>query len=163
MSAAILGSLIIWLIVAVIVIAHALRPILSLNGTRARPAHTLGAVANPPLHLTPTIADEVNRAMLGMMLGLICALIVYAVVSPFTFLDFQNFWASISSESEMVRGIADLPYTRQYRNTGLTYWLSNFVVWATGPLLGVSALTGLALVFARVARRTASAAGAPGC
>ncbi len=145
-------------LVLVIVVAHALRPIFSLNGTRARPAYALGAVANPPLHVTPIIADEINRALLGMMLGLIGALLLYAVVSPFTFLDFQNFWASISSESEMVRGIADLPYTRQYRNTGLSYWLDNFVFWATGPALGISALGGLALVFVRVARRSASAA-----
>ncbi|MCA1554130.1 MAG: glycosyltransferase family 39 protein, partial [Chloroflexi bacterium] len=142
---------------AVIFLAHALRPIVSLNGTRARPVAALGAVANPPLQLTPPIIAEFNRALTGMLLSLFCALMVFAVVSPFTFLDFSGYQASLSEQSDMVRGLADFPYTRQYRNTGLGYWVENFVFWATGPLLGIAALGGLALVMVRAARRTASA------
>ncbi|MCA1553635.1 MAG: DUF2298 domain-containing protein, partial [Chloroflexi bacterium] len=110
------------------------------------------------MHLTQPIVTEFNRALTGMLLSLLCALVVFAAVSPFTFLDFSGYMGSITEQSDMVRGVADFPYTRQYRNTGLSYWVENFVFWATGPLLGVAALGGLALVLVRAARRTASAA-----
>ena len=148
-------------LLGVIVMAHGLRPLLShWNNDHAhvRPAGALGFVANPPLSFGPTFALAVNRALLGALLSLLVGCVVFAIVSPFTILDFKGYADSIGEQSEMVRGILDYPYTRQYRNTGLGYWFENYLTWALGWPLGIAALAGLALVSARCLRRTATPA-----
>ena len=58
---------------------------------------------------------------------------------------------------DMVRGVSDLPYTRQYRNTGPLYFIDNLVFWGMGPALGFAGLAGLALLAIRAIRRRAGA------
>ncbi len=145
-------------LLAVIVLAHTLRPVLSLRVVRAQqPAGALGIVANPPLQFETMISAEVSRAFGGIMISLVAAVIVFAIASPFTFLDFNGYTASISEQSDMVRGVADLPYTRQYRNTGPFYFIENLVLWGLGVPLGLAAIAGFILVLARAIRRTANA------
>lgn len=140
----------------VIVLAHLVRPILSVRrrskSTAGQTAASGGAVAEA----APDLLTEVNHAVGRIVLTTIFAIVVFALASPFTFLDFGGYVASISEQSDMVRGVSDLPYTRQYRNTGPLYFINNLVYWGMGPFLGFAGLAGLGLIIYRAIRRRAS-------
>ncbi|MBK8045662.1 MAG: glycosyltransferase family 39 protein [Anaerolineales bacterium] len=60
----------------------------------------------------------VFSAVLGVLLAWLVAFVAFFVTSPYAVLDFQNFvQATLVEQGMMVRGIADMPFTRQYRNT----------------------------------------------
>ncbi|MBI3734025.1 MAG: glycosyltransferase family 39 protein, partial [Chloroflexi bacterium] len=99
-------------LLAVVVLAHTLRPVLRWQTVHGpRPASALGIVANPPLVLSGEMSSEVSRATLGLMLSLLSVVVVFAIASPFSLLDFNGYVASLSEQSDMVRGVADFPYT----------------------------------------------------
>ena len=85
------------------------------------------------------------------------AVVVFALTSPYVLLDFNNFWqAVVHEQGDMVSGVADFPFTRQYRGTTpYLYFLEQQVLWGMGPPLGVLALMGLAWVVWRALRRRA--------
>jgi len=96
----------------------------------------------------------------GLLILVACvALVTFALTSPFVFLDFQNFWQSVVQEQgDMVTGVADFPFTRQYRGTlPYLYFLEQQVLWGMGPPLGVLALLGLLWAIWRALRRQAVA------
>jgi YYY domain-containing protein len=84
------------------------------------------------------------RAVLGMPLALLVAGLVFFVTSPYAVLDRQNFiQATLVEQGAMVRGIADMPFTRQYRNTTpYLYFIEQQVRWGLGWPLGVVAVLG---------------------
>jgi hypothetical protein len=57
--------------------------------------------------------------MVGLvLLSLAISFVVFAITSPFVLLDFENFKRAVLDEQgNMVTGVADFPFTRQYRNT----------------------------------------------
>ena len=70
---------------------------------------------------------------------------VFFVTEPFAVLDSNEFWASVTEQSEMVRRIRDYPYTRQYIDTqAYSYPIVQLGEWGLGPALGVVAWAGLA-------------------
>ncbi|RME47658.1 MAG: phospholipid carrier-dependent glycosyltransferase, partial [Caldilineae bacterium] len=63
-------------------------------------------------------ADRFNRAFHLLAMAAIVSFLTFAVTSPFVLLDFDNFrQAVLKEQGDMVSGVADLPFTRQYRNT----------------------------------------------
>ncbi len=90
------------------------------------------------------------RAMAGVMLAGLVSLAVFLIGEPYALIDWQSFIRRIGEESNMVRGISDLPYTRQYIGTpAYLYQVWNTVVWGMGVPLGVVAFGGLLTVFIR--------------
>lgn len=92
---------------------------------------------------------EATRAIPGLLLGAIAILIagvVFFLVSPFVFLDWENFYkAVIEEQGAMVRGIADFPFTRQYRGTTpYLYFIEQQVRWGMGWFLGLVGWTAFA-------------------
>ena len=87
------------------------------------------------------------------------ALAAFAITSPFVFLDFQDFWqAVVKEQGDMVTGVADLPFTRQYRGTpAYLYFLEQQLWWGMGLPLGLLAYAGLAWVLVRAVRLKLSA------
>ncbi len=89
--------------------------------------------------------------------GLLClgiALVTFAITSPFAILDYRRFILQIAEQGAMVRGIADLPYTRQYRNTP-AYWyqIEQQLRWGMGWPLGLTAFVGFGWYVLRNFRR----------
>lgn len=84
-------------------------------------------------------------ALGGAALSLLIGLIAFFVTSPYAVLDWQNFLqATLIDQGQMVRGIADMPFTRQYRNTmPYLYFIDQQVRWGMGPALGGVALLGV--------------------
>ena len=57
------------------------------------------------------------KILSNFSIGIFIGLVVYFIVSPYTFLDYEKFIADFIEQSEMVRRIRDYPYTRTYIDT----------------------------------------------
>ena len=85
--------------------------------------------------------------ILGIPLALLAALVAFAITSPYAILDAKSFLqATLIEQGRMVRGLADMPFTRQYRNTTpYLYFLQQQLEWGMGYPLGIVAGLGRAL------------------
>ncbi|HEX9921586.1 MAG TPA: DUF2298 domain-containing protein, partial [Anaerolineae bacterium] len=95
-----------------------------------------------------------NRMIGLVMLALILAFIVFALTAPFVLLDFESFSRAVLDEQgNMVSGVADMPFTRQFRGT-LAYWyfLEQQLRWGMGWPLGLLALGGVVWVIIKAIR-----------
>ena len=94
-----------------------------------------------------------GRLFIGAVFALLLAVITFAITSPYAILDWQNFiQATLVEQGAMVRGLADFPFTRQYRNTTpYLYFIQQQVVWGMGLPLGLAALAGTLWALVRLA------------
>jgi len=77
------------------------------------------------------------------LLTLLCMALAFFFTQPYAILDRDSFWARVVAEGEMVRGIRDYPYTRQYAGTiSFLYQTTQTILWAMGPPLGIVAWGG---------------------
>ncbi len=93
-----------------------------------------------------------------ILLSLGVALLIFTLTSPFVFLDFETFKrAVIDEQGSMVSGVADWPFTRQYRGT-LAYWyfIEQQLRWGMGWPLGLLALGGTVWVVLKALRGKAA-------
>ena len=98
----------------------------------------------------PTRGEVIHSTLL-MAATLLTLVAVFVIAQPYVIVDFEAFRHDIVGQGEMVRGIADLPYTRQYANTApYLYFITNLAVWGLGLPLGILALGGWALSLARI-------------
>lgn len=91
-------------------------------------------------------AREQLVALLGAPVALLLAGVTFFITSPYAVLDWENFaQATLIEQGAMVRGVADWPFTRQYRNTTpYLYFIEQQVRWGLGWPLGLVALAGTA-------------------
>jgi YYY domain-containing protein len=84
------------------------------------------------------------RALLSIPLMLVLAMVAFAVTSPYAIIDWESFIrATLVEQGRMVRGIADMPFTRQYRNTTpYLYFLQQQLAWGLWWPLGTVAALG---------------------
>ena len=83
-------------------------------------------------------------AIAGLVLAWVAAAATFFVTSPYAVLDWGNFSRAVLVEQGMmVRGVADFPFTRQYRNTTpYLYFIQQQVQWGLGWALGLVAAAG---------------------
>ena len=112
----------------------------------SRPSHQ----ANGNEQAAPSNAQ---RMLVGAPLALLLAFAAFFVTSPYAVLDWESFiQATLVEQGRMVRGIADFPFTRQYRNTTpYLYFIQQQVVWGMGLPLGLIALAGSVWALAKAA------------
>ncbi|MCC6166834.1 MAG: hypothetical protein IT329_06355, partial [Caldilineaceae bacterium] len=94
------------------------------------------------------------RAVAGVLLALALAGVSFFVTSPYAVLDWRNFvQATLVEQGQMVRGVADMPFTRQYRNTTpYLYFVQQQVQWGLGWPLGLAGLAGSLYMLGELAR-----------
>ncbi len=102
----------------------------------------------------PTDRIQVVRQLL---LVFVVAFLVFALTSPFVFLDWDSFkQAVIVEQGAMASGRADMPFTRQYRGTvPYLYHIEQQIRWGMGWPLGIVAFLGLGWVLLRTLLRRA--------
>jgi len=87
------------------------------------------------------------RLAVAIRLFALCCLlaaILFALTSPYALLDVKRFVLQIGEQGAMVRGLSDLPYTRQYRpTTPYVYHIEQQLRWGMGWPLGLAAFAGL--------------------
>ncbi|MBI4308155.1 MAG: glycosyltransferase family 39 protein [Chloroflexi bacterium] len=102
--------------------------------------------------------ERVPRAVAAFALFLGLAAVAFLAAAPYEVLDFRTFRQDVEREGEMVRRIADFPYTRQYISTlPYLYHIQQLATWGLGWPLGLVVWAGLAAVvgMAIAARRKA--------
>ena len=97
-----------------------------------------------------TFTHRLETAIWGIVGGGAVAVIALIFAQPYTLLDWGTFFSHVSEQSEMIRGIRDYPYTRQYADT-TPYWyhIRQLAVWGYGLPLGVAAWAGLLYISLR--------------
>jgi len=92
----------------------------------------------------PVDGRALFAGLVGAPLAVIVAAVVFFLTSPYAVLDWKNFLlATLVEQGRMVRGIADFPFTRQYRNTTpYLYFIEQQVRWGLWWPLGVVAVLG---------------------
>ena len=90
--------------------------------------------------------EETGGSVRHLLVSYAVAGAVFFVTSPYAVLDWVSFiQATLVEQGRMVRGVADFPFTRQYRNTTpYLYFVEQQVVWGLGWPLGLAALAGSA-------------------
>lgn len=94
-----------------------------------------------------------SSAFNSFLMAMLAAAIAFFITSPYAALDWLSFiQATLVEQGRMVRGVADLPFTRQYRNTiPYLYFIEQQVVWGMGLPLGLAALAGSAWALGKAA------------
>jgi uncharacterized membrane protein len=109
-----------------------------------------------PLSAQSAVPDRQSpvRIFSLAILALSIAFIIFAVTSPFVFLDFSIFKRAVLEEQgSMVSGVADWPYTRQYRGRpAYWYFIEQQLRWGMGWPLGLLAFGGLLWVVVKAVR-----------
>ena len=90
--------------------------------------------------LRASILPPLSTAILALLL----AFAAFFFTSPYAILDWGHYiQATVIDQGRMVRGVDDIPYTRQYRNTApYAYFIEQQVVWGMGLPLGLIAAAG---------------------
>lgn len=84
------------------------------------------------------------RGVVAIPLALVLSAMTFFLTSPYAVLDWQSFvQVTLVEQGQMVRGVADWPFTRQYRNTtAYLYFIQQQVQWGLGWPLGLLSLAG---------------------
>ncbi|HLH73789.1 MAG TPA: DUF2298 domain-containing protein [Chloroflexota bacterium] len=84
------------------------------------------------------------RAIPPLVGTLVLAAIVFVIAEPYAIIDFRRFVQGFTEQGDMVRGLADLPYTRQYfGRPPYLYFIQNLLLFGVGIPLGISMFIGL--------------------
>ena len=94
---------------------------------------------------------DLRRSQLYYLVPSTAAMVgVVFIAQPYMFLDFNNFLGDAVEQSEMVRRIRDLPYTRQYINTTIYFYhMKQLLFFGLGVPLGLVSFTGWIFVTSR--------------
>jgi len=100
------------------------------------------------------VSEVIRHSWPSVLLSIAVAGLAFFVTSPFAILDWPGYLKQIVEQGSMVRGQADLPFTRQYRNTTpFLYQIAQQVQWGLGWLLGITAFAGFGWTLLRQIRR----------
>src|SRR4030042_3371068 len=92
---------------------------------------------------------RLRKALVCFLIMLAVAAFVFVLTEPYAIIDRERFLADTTEQSEMVRGIRDYPYTRQYIDTTpYLYHIQQLTVWGMGVPLGILAWGGLLFTLA---------------
>ena len=100
------------------------------------------------------MVEQINRGAVRTAIVAVVAVATFLIVQPYALLDAENFIGDVVRQSEMARGISDLPYTRQYADrTDYLYFLQNLTLFGLGLPLGLAAIAGWIYAISRLLRR----------
>jgi hypothetical protein len=91
------------------------------------------------------IRRVLGESLRGLIAGGWAILLIFVILEPYALIDLPTFLQDVATESGMVRGTLDLPYTRQYAETvAYVYQITQVIRWSLGPLLGTIGVAGIA-------------------
>ncbi len=97
-----------------------------------------------------------SSGLTTLLLAACTSWLMFLIAMPYALLDLPDFVAQVNQQSDLARGILDLPYVRQFAGTTpYVYELQNMFLWGLGVLLGAAALCGMLWILWRIWRRNA--------
>ena len=116
-------------------------------------AHALGLL-DDHLDWSPAAAEKIGPAVRSLVLAGFTAALVFVTFEPYAIIDWATFTQHVSEQNDMARGVADLPYTRQYiGRPAYLYDIQNLGIFGLGPALGVAVWTAFVAWLWRIWRR----------
>ncbi|MDP3941773.1 MAG: glycosyltransferase family 39 protein [bacterium] len=95
-----------------------------------------------------------RRLMSEGIIILVTTIVLYIVLSPYTFLDFSKFQQQTLEQSRMMRDAFTFPYTLQYvGKIPYFYEFKNIALYGLGPLLAVLCFSGLIVFLWQTVRK----------
>ncbi len=89
-----------------------------------------------------------------LALAAVSAVASFALFEPYALARPSVYRASLEEQADIVRGLFDVPFTRQYiGTTPIVYQIEQIVRWGFGPVAGLLALIGVPLLALRFFRR----------
>ena len=102
----------------------------------------------------PELVPRLLHAGKLLLLSAGVTIVVFTILQPYAWIDYGTYVGDIGNESQMVRRIADLPYTRQYIDTTpYLYHVQQLALWGVGLPLGILMWAGFAFSIAVAVRR----------
>ncbi|HUD44689.1 MAG TPA: glycosyltransferase family 39 protein [Patescibacteria group bacterium] len=100
------------------------------------PLHPYRWVIHVPRFLFSLIRDVSVIAVVGIA--------IYAILEPYAFIDFPEFWQQTLAQSAMTKSAFTFPYTLQYVGI-IPYWyeIKNIFLWGLGPILASIGFMGI--------------------
>jgi len=100
------------------------------------------------------IENRKSKIVNLLLIAAAISFLIFVVTSPFVLLDFDNFYQAVAKEQgDMVSGLADFPFTRQYRNTTpYLYFIEQQVRWGLWWPLGLLSFAGFAWALVQAIR-----------
>ena len=90
------------------------------------------------------VSRRIGMAFIGLLAAGCASLATFIIAQPYAIIDASRFVADVTEQSEMVRRIRDLPYTRQYIDTAAyLYYARQLAAFGLGWPLGIVAWAGL--------------------
>ena len=102
----------------------------------------------------PDLVPRLLHAAKLLLLAAGVTVVVFTILQPYAWIDYRTYVGDIGNEGEMVRRIADLPYTRQYiETTPYFYHVQQLALWGVGLPLGILMWAGFAFSIVVALRR----------
>ena len=99
---------------------------------------------------------DLYSALISLVLAASSTWLIFLIAMPYAFLDMPNFVQQITEQGDLVRGLLDLPYVRQFAGTvPYVYEAQNILLWGMGVTLGLAAFAGLLWFLWRAWKRDA--------
>ncbi|MBA3336930.1 MAG: glycosyltransferase family 39 protein, partial [Chloroflexia bacterium] len=113
------------------------------------------------------VVDVIRRRQLGgswissgaagierLALAGVCSIVAFGAFEPFALIAPEPFLRSLETQANIVRGVFDVPFTRQYvGTTPVIYQLEQLIRWGFGPAAGILMLAGLPIAAWRLWKR----------
>jgi YYY domain-containing protein len=94
--------------------------------------------------------DAILREPVRLLSAGVAALVAFALFEPYAIARPKVYLDQIQYQSNIVRGIFDVPYTRQYiGTTPVIYQVEQLLKWGFGPVAGILALVGVIVLCRR--------------
>jgi len=99
--------------------------------------------------------SNLAASFLNLLSAISLIALLYILLSPYTFIDFEKFRESMNYEFGVVRGTLPVPYTLQFTNTiPYLYQLAN-LLWQMGPV-AILGTTAIILLTTKIIKTTVS-------
>ncbi len=98
-------------------------------------------------------SDELSHTWSVLVRAMLAGAVAFIIAEPYAIIDFNTFVAGVTDQGNMVRGIVDLPYTRQFiGRPAYLYFLQILVLFGVGLPLGLSMIGGWLYMIVRAIR-----------
>jgi hypothetical protein len=97
--------------------------------------------------------DKDRRIVLSAFPLCLVTLMVFSLVSPYSFLKFSAFADTMRYESDVAWGRVQVPYTLQFHNTPPYWFFFKNLHWQSGPIIPAAGLLGMIMWIIAMGRR----------
>ncbi len=94
--------------------------------------------------------NALGRVIPQLVGSLVASLVAFEIGEPYALFRLPQYFAKIGEQNNIMKGISDVPYTRQYIGTmPVVYQMGNLALWGLGIIMGAVVMVGLFFILFR--------------